>query len=137
MMSFLAGLVFAVTPTNADLLYLLRTNDVIFEVVDANDNGKIEDLEFDRFKQAMRSDGGTDIANASRITGDRVRGRFLTPYDLFPEADYTLDPARRAGEDADNGDYMDGLPRNSGDGCNDVDFYQEYYVDCRDGRVYK
>lgn len=130
-MSFLIGALLAVTPTNGDLLYLLRTNDVIFEAVDANGNGKIEDLEFDRFKQAMRTDGGDDFARARRIEGDRVRGKYLTPYDLFPEADYTLRPSRRTDADADEGEIQ-----NDG-ACTEEDYFQEHYVDCRDGREYK
>ena len=111
--------VVAMGPTRGDVLRELADDDAAFRRADRNGDGFISDLEVDRY---MRRQGGGDYYYGRRpsLGGyDINRDEALTPFELYPEADYRLRP-----------NYSDIYGRFSpyDDGY--------YYVDDRTGRVY-
>ncbi|WOI53716.1 EF-hand domain-containing protein [Parvularcula sp. LCG005] len=94
-------------PTDGEVYRTLATDPVAFEDADLNGDGVISDDEFGRYKDRQRTApvrsrryraglGGHDLNNDSA----------LTPYELYPEADYDLStggsrsPSSRVDDDA-------------------------------------
>ncbi len=88
----LSGTVAAGQMSNGDIYRLLATDTAAFDQADLNGDGRVSDVEFDRFKAALnRGQTGSTGARAALGGYDLNNDGALTPYELYPEADYVID----------------------------------------------
>ncbi|MEM9421098.1 MAG: hypothetical protein AAF986_01105 [Pseudomonadota bacterium] len=78
--------------SNGDIYRLLATNSEAFDAADTNGDGRVSDIEFDRFKATLNSGQARQGARRVALGGyDLNNDGALTPYELYPEADYVID----------------------------------------------
>lgn len=107
-------------PTDGDIYRELATDTAAFDRADRNGDGFLSETEVARYKlirQGAISRFGTSNLGGWDINGDST----LTPYELFTEADYRI-----------RAPYYMHLRDWAWE-----DEYGEYYVDDRDGTVYR
>jgi hypothetical protein len=118
----------AAQPTIGDVNRELATNPNAFAYADRDGDGRISDREYDIYLRFRRGGGaGANYVEVPLGGYDINRDEALTPYELYPEADYRLRAYAR--------------PRYRAPACDPRydDCYADdgqYYVDDRDGEVY-
>ncbi len=79
-------------PTDGQLLRELATNDQARAAADLDGDGRIDDLEFDIYRRA-RTGGPIPGQQPAGLGGyDLNNDNALTPVELYPEADMSLNP---------------------------------------------
>ena len=77
--------------SNGDIYRLLATDAAAFDQADQNGDGRVSDFEFDRFKASLNGGQAGPAGSRAALGGyDLNNDGALTPFELYPEADYVI-----------------------------------------------
>ncbi|MEM6650092.1 MAG: hypothetical protein AAF603_07570 [Pseudomonadota bacterium] len=87
---FTTVLVASPPPSDGDIFRELATDAAAFDRADLDGDGQVDDAEFDAYKR-KRTPAPSSATAKAKLGGYDLNGDdALTPYELYPEADYQI-----------------------------------------------